>query len=87
MIRMKDGRYMCGLVAEPHKYRMIVKPKKGFAESLAVLIGCGRGCDDLGENPTKQDEEALDAMFASLLENEQFKRQVAEAMQIVYDFG
>lgn len=59
-LTLQDGKYLCGLVLFPKKWFKSTHSADVLRQAVAIRISSGTGCDSVGENPTSEQEAALD---------------------------
>lgn len=82
----EDGTQACGIVLNAKKYIRKSKYREDvLRRSFMVLIGAGDGCDEPGEDPTPEEDAALDAHIEKIKNEPGFLKKVTEAMRIIHN--
>lgn len=81
-----NGAVQCGIIINPKKY---IKDNKYSAEVLsrnfAKAVGAGIGCDELGDNPTEEDEKDLDDLIRRVESSSDFERKMKVVVKVLYN--
>ncbi|MFJ1424892.1 hypothetical protein ACILFS_01075 [Capnocytophaga canimorsus] len=79
-----DG-YVCGLIKNPIKF--IGKSKfrsEVIAKNVAVMIGAGNGCDDIGYNEDDFEEnEKLSEMISKIRANPEYMANLQKSYEMI----
>lgn len=80
----KEGLFYCDIVLNPKKYINSTQTAYMLSENFKILIGAGQGCDDLGENPTEEDEKEIEALRNKYFNNPKWKKAIKTAMRMIH---
>lgn len=80
-----DGSFGCGIVMNPTKWvgKSKYRPEV-ISKHMAVCIGAGNGCDEIGYDEGNEEEEAkLGAFYEKYVNDPAFKEQASKSISIL----
>ena len=85
LVKNNDNTYSCGVIINPNKYIKHSKyPASVLSKNFAQLVGAGTGCDELGDNPTIDEEEKLDKVIEVIHNDPEWLRKSKIALKVIH---
>jgi len=85
IVRQRDGTIKCGIILNPNKYIKKSKyPARILSKQFSILIGSGVGCDELLDDDTIEEEEKLQQIIDSKMNDPQWVERTQRALRIIH---
>ena len=84
VVSKPGGQWVCGIALTPNRYIKRPYPAAVLTRHFKNLIGSGLGCDELGENPTTEQEHALTQRLDCLTADTEFIKKVQQSAKIIH---
>lgn len=85
LVNNHDGSYSCGIVLNPKRYiRKSKYREEVLSREFAKLIGAGSGCDEIGYDEDPEEDEKLEEMYYSTLNDKASMAELKNAIRIIH---
>ena len=82
----RDGKYVCGFIVAPQRFIRSKYRPEVISRTVALCIGAGSGCDELGYDDNPAEEEALERMIDEKRNDSVWRESIKKAVDLLEKF-
>lgn len=84
LVKKVDGGFGCGLIIKPGSFIKSKYRDDVVAKNVAILVGAGTGCDEIGEDEGNEiEEQKLDRMIEQTVNDSEWRSNATKALEMI----